>query len=104
MNYVSVAKLGLRNNWAPQSCYSRYLHGWPTGTHQSMPSAVLVFWKGQNDNPTDFYFYLTKINGHNPKCKHTTVSHSIPSGLRPVEHDDSPPVLKLPQHWTLHEK
>ena len=57
-------KLGLRNNWAPQSCYSRHLHGWLIGMHQSMPSAVPVFWKGQNDHPTDFYFCLTKINGH----------------------------------------
>jgi len=69
-----------------------------------MPSAVPVIWKEQKDHPTDLYFCLTKIDGRNSKSKHTIVSHSIHSGLRPVEYDDSLPVPKPPQHWTLPEE
>ena len=46
---------------------------------------------------------LNKIIGHNPKSKCAIVYPSIPSALRPVEHD-SPPIIKLPQPWTLHKK
>ena len=42
------------------------------------------------------------ISGHNSKAKHTTVYPIIPSTLRPVEHDDSLPIPKLPQKLTLH--
>jgi hypothetical protein len=47
---------------------------------------------------------LTKIDGHNSKSKYTIVSLRIPSSLRPVEHDDSLPILKPPQQLTLNEE
>jgi len=69
-----------------------------------MPSAVPVVSEEQKDHPTDFYFCITKIDGHNSKSKHTIVSHSFLSGLRPVEHENSLPVPKPPQYCTLHEE
>ena len=47
---------------------------------------------------------LNKTDGHNSKYKSTIVYRSIPSAIRPVEHDDSLPVPKPPQQWTLHEE
>jgi hypothetical protein len=87
-------------SWAPHSCSSRcsrYLRCWLTGVHQSIPFAVPVVWREQNDHLTDCYFCLTKIDGHNSKSKHTTVYPNIPSALRLVEHDDSLPNPKPPQ-------
>jgi len=52
----------------------------------------------------DWYFYLTKIDGHNSKTKYTILYPNIPSTLRPVEHGDSLPNSKPPQQWTLHEE
>jgi hypothetical protein len=49
----------------------------------------------QTDNFTDCYPCLTKIDGHNSKSKHTIVYPSIPSALRPIEHDD---FLQFPSH------
>ena len=69
-------------SWAPHSCCSRLsrcLCGWLIGTHQSMPFAVLMVWREQKDHLTDWYFCLTKTDGHNSKSKHTTVYPSIPS-------------------------
>jgi hypothetical protein len=47
---------------------------------------------------------LKKVGGHNSKSKHTIVYPSVPSALRPVEHDDSLPIPKPPQQQTLHEE
>jgi hypothetical protein len=52
----------------------------------------------------DCYFCLAKTEGHNSRCKVTTVYRNIPSALRPVKHYDSLPVRKPPQQWTLHEE
>lgn len=52
----------------------------------------------------DCYFCLAKTEGHNSRCKATTVYPNIPSALRPVKHYDSLPVRKPPQQWTLHEE
>jgi hypothetical protein len=78
-------------SWALLSYCSRssqYLHGWLTGTHQSMPFTVPVVWRWQKEHLTNCYFCLTKIDGHNSKPKH----------------DDSLPIPKPPQQWTLLEE
>jgi hypothetical protein len=63
-----------------------------------------MVWREQNDHLTDCYFCLTEIHGHNSKSKHTIIYANIPSTLRPVKHEDSLPVPKPPQQWTLHEE
>jgi hypothetical protein len=47
---------------------------------------------------------FNKIDGQNSKPKHTTAYSNIPSALGPVEHDNSLPIPKPPQQWTLHEE
>jgi hypothetical protein len=63
-----------------------------------------MVWKEQMDHLSDCYLCLTKIDGHNSKSKRTIIYPSIPSALRPVKHDDSLPVSKPPQQWTLQEE
>jgi len=62
-----------------------------------------MVWREQKDHLTilALLFCLTRIDVHNSK---SVVSHSAPSTLRSVEHDDSLPVLKPPHQWTLHEE
>ena len=67
-----------------------------------MPFAGPVGWREQNI--TNCYFCSTKTDGHNSKSKHTAVYPNIPSAQRTFEHDDSPPIPKPPQQWTLHEE
>jgi len=59
--------------------------------------AVSMVWRKQKKNPTVCYFCLTKMDGHNSKSEHTIVYPNIPSGLRPVELDNSLPIPKSPQ-------
>jgi hypothetical protein len=44
------------------------------------------------------------LDGHNSKSEHTIVYPSVPSALRPVEHDDSLPIPKPPQQQTQQEE
>jgi len=69
-----------------------------------MSFAVPIVWREQKDHLKDWHFYLTIIDGHNSKSKHTVLYPNIPSTLRPLEHDNSLPMLKRPQQWTLHEE
>jgi len=69
-----------------------------------MPFAVPIVWREQKDHLTDRHFHLTVTDGHNSKSKHTILYPNIPSALRTLEHDDSLPMLKRPQQWTLHEE
>jgi hypothetical protein len=60
MNYILSVNLGIRTNCAPHSCPSnclRYLRGWLIGTHKSMPFAVPIVWREQNDRLTDWHIY-----------------------------------------------
>jgi hypothetical protein len=95
------------NSWAPHSCChrcARYLGGWPIGTHRSINFAFPLVWVYHKDHLNDWYLYITKIDGHNSKSTNTIVYPNILSALRPVKHDDSVPILKPPQQWTLHEE
>jgi hypothetical protein len=134
MNYILAVELGIRTNWAqhsycsrylaphsccsrylaphsccsrylaPHSCCSRHLRCWLIGTHQSVPFAVPVVWTEQQDHLTDCQLCFTKMGGNNSKATRNVVYPSIPSTLRPVEHDDSLPIPKPPQQSTVHEE
>ena len=107
MNDILAVKLGIRTNWALHACCSRcsrYLRCWLIGTHQSLPFAVAVVWREQQGQLTERYFCFTKINGHNRKATHIVGYPNSPSALRRVEHDDSLPIRKPPQQWTVHEE
>jgi hypothetical protein len=67
-------------------------------------SPINAIRREQKDHLTYRYFCLTKTASHNSKSNHTTVYPSIPSALRPVEHDDSLPNPKPPQQWALCEE
>jgi hypothetical protein len=58
----------------------------------------------QNNHLSNCYFCSTKTDGHKSKSKHTIVYPTVPSALRPVEHDDSLLIPKPPQQQTLHEE
>ena len=70
---------------------------WPA----PVPFAVPVVWRKQRDLLTDCYFCFTKIDGHNSKATHNVGYPNSPSALRPVEHDDSLPIHKPTQQWTV---
>jgi len=69
-----------------------------------VPFTVPVVWREQQDHLTDCYFCFTKIVGHNSKATHNVGYPNSPSVLRPVEHDDSLPIHKPPEQWTVHEE
>ena len=66
------------------------------GTHQPIPFLVPMV-RREQDHLTGCRFCFTKTDSHNSKPKHTIVYPTIPSALRPVEHDDSLPNPKPPQ-------
>jgi hypothetical protein len=63
-----------------------------------------MVWREQKEHLTKCYLCLSKRDGNNSKPKHTTVYPIIPSALRPIEHDNSLPIPKPPQQWTLLEE
>lgn len=90
--------------WAPKFCCtscSRTLSGWLKGTRKSMPFAVPMVWREPQNHLDDCYFCITKIAGFSNKNKHKIIYPNIPSALRPVPHDDSMPVPKPPDTYTL---
>jgi hypothetical protein len=102
MNYILAVKLGIRARAGHHNHVTLDVRdGWLIGTYQSMPFAVPMVWREQKDHLTDCYFRLTTIDGHNSKAKHTTVYSSIPSALRPVEHDESLPIMHKNQPVSL---
>jgi hypothetical protein len=72
--------------------------------HQSVSFTVSVVWRDQKNHLTDCYFYFTKIDGHNSKAKHNVGYPNSPSARKPVEHDDSLPIRKPPQQWTVYKE
>jgi hypothetical protein len=57
--------------------------------------AVHMVWREEKDHLTDWYYCLTKIDGHNSKSEHTRVYPNIPSAIKPVDHDDKIIVLYI---------
>jgi hypothetical protein len=90
--------------WALKICCSSWtgtLAGWLKGTHKSMPFAVLMLWREPQVHLNDCYFCMTKINGFSRCSKHKTEYHNIPSAVRRIPHDDSKPLPKTPESYTL---
>jgi hypothetical protein len=86
--------------WVPKiSCClcSRILAGWLKGTHKSMPFAVPMVWHEPRDCFKDCYFGMTKIIGFSQFSMHKIQYPNIPFVLRPVPHDESMPLPKLPK-------
>jgi hypothetical protein len=86
--------------WVPKICCSscsRALAGWLKGTHKSMPFAVLMVWREARDRINDCYFCMTKVTGFSPFSMHKIEYLNILFVLRPVPHDDSMPLPKLPK-------
>lgn len=94
-------------SWSPHLCCTncqRNLTGWLKGTHKSMPFAVPMIWREPTDHVTDCYFCLTNVAGFSSKNKYAIVYPNLQSAIRPVKHDDSLPVPKPPENWTLDEE
>jgi hypothetical protein len=79
-----------------KSC-SRTLAGWLKGTHKSLPFAVLMVWLEPKDCLKGCYFCMTKITGFSRFSMQRIKYPNIPFVLRPVRHDDSMPLPKLPK-------
>jgi hypothetical protein len=71
------------------------------GTHKAMPFAVPMVWHEPRDHLNDCCFCMTKITGFSWFSKHKIEYPNIPCALRPVPHDDSMPVPKPPESYTL---
>jgi hypothetical protein len=69
-----------------------------------MPFAVPMIWREQKDHLTDCYFCMTNVSGYSSKNKKSIEYPNLASALRPVPHDDSLPVPKPPESWTLDEE
>ncbi|XP_076324370.1 uncharacterized protein LOC143232621 [Tachypleus tridentatus] len=92
--------------WAPHICCATCavcLRAWLRGTPKTMPFAVPVIWREQKDHLTDCYLYLTNVSGFSAKNKKSIEYPNLPSAMRPVPHDDSLPIPKPPEEWTLDE-
>jgi len=65
------------------------------GTHQSMPFAVTIIWRKQEDHTTDCYFSLTHLDGFTMKTKLQIQYANVKSVSKPVSHAEavSPPSL-----------
>jgi hypothetical protein len=90
--------------WAPKICCSscsRTLAGWLTGTHKLMRSALPMVWRQPREHLNNCYFCMTKITGFSRFSMHKMECPNIPITLRPVSHDDSVPLPKLPKSYTL---
>jgi hypothetical protein len=66
-----------------------------------MPFAVQMVWREPRSHLDHWYFCMTNITGFSVQSKHKTEYPNIPSALRPVSHDDSVPVPKPPEEYTL---
>lgn len=92
--------------WAPHICCVTCavdLRAWLRGTRKSMPFAVPMIRREQKDHVTDCYFCLTNVSGFSSKNKKSIEYPNLPSAIRPVPHDDSLPVPKPPEKWSLDE-
>jgi len=91
-------------NWVPHVCCSYCsvtLTAWIKGTRKCMPFAVPMIWREQRDHTTDCYFCLTNVRGFSSKNKKSIKYPDLLSAMRPVPHDESLPVPKPPDNWTL---
>ena len=104
-SFISAVRLAIRVKvWAPKICCgscSRTLTGWLKGTHRSMPFAVQMVWLEPCSHLDHCYLCMTNITGLSVQSKHKTEYPDIPPALRPVSHDDSVPVPKPPEEYTL---
>lgn len=92
--------------WAPHICCARCavdLRAWLRGTPKAMPFAVPMVWREQRDHVTDCYFCLTNVSGFSSKNKKAIEYPNLSSAMRPVQHDESLPVPKAPDTFSLDE-
>jgi hypothetical protein len=68
---------------------------------QSNAFAVPMAWCEPRDHLNDCYFYMTKITGFSRLSKHKIKYPNTSSALRPFPHDNSMPVPKPPESYTL---
>ncbi|XP_076365233.1 uncharacterized protein LOC143254256 [Tachypleus tridentatus] len=90
--------------WAHHICCATCavcLRAWLRGTRKTMPFAVPMIWRERKDHVTDCYFCLTNVSGFSAKNKKSIEYPDLPLAMRPVPHDDSLPIPKPPQEWTL---
>jgi hypothetical protein len=69
-----------------------------------VPFAFPLVLREEKDHLNVCYYCVTKIDDHNSKVTHNVVYPKFSSARRPVEHDDSLPILKPPQQLTVHEE
>ena len=86
-------------SWAPHICCTSCHIGltqWLVGKRASMPFAVPMIWREQQNHHDDCYFCCTSIAGFNKKNKgHIKYAYCV-SARKPVPHDDENPVPTPP--------
>lgn len=90
--------------WAPHICCSSCatsLRAWLAGKRPSMPFAIPMIWREQNNHVTDCYFCMTNVTGFSSKNRKSIEYPNLASAMRPVPHDESLPVPTPPSfgHW-----
>jgi len=68
---------------------------WFQGSRQSLPFAVPMDWREQNDHIRECYFCLTNVKCFSTKSKYVVQYLNLPSTIKPIPHDGFP-ILKLP--------
>lgn len=101
-------KVGDQNKvWAPHICCASCatsLRAWLKGMRPSMPFAIPMIWREQKDHVTDCYFCMTNVAGFSSKNKNFIEYPNLASAMRPIPHDESLPVPKSPEIWTLEDE
>ena len=86
-------------SWAPHICCTSCHTGltqWLVGKRASMPFAVPMIWREQQNHHDDCLFCCTSIGGFNKKNKgHIKYAYCV-SARKPVPHDDENPVPTPP--------
>lgn len=93
--------------WAPHICCSSCatsLRAWLAGKRPSMPFAIPMIWREQNNHVTDCYFCMTNVTGFSSKNRKSIEYPNLASAMRPVPHDESLPVPNPPEFWTLEDE
>ena len=103
-----------RMDWVASTLHTTSEHGVSSITtadaHTTAASSRLNWrprrfkWTRPFRGKTKSGFCACAITFQTQSTEHNIVFPNIPSALRPLTHDDCPPILKPPQQWILHEE
>ena len=88
--------------WAPKKCCvtcTTNLRKWLYGKLKSLPFAVPMIWREQQNHVNDCYFCMTNVSGFTKKTKSNVIYPNVPSAIRPVPHCETLPIPVPPNSF-----